>query len=216
MKWIGIDKEDPEQRKFEFDDEVVLSSEPPQFSIRLLDTNEVSSVLCKNVFKLKPVKPLKKTQASTPQPKKEQKMDELQMPVISTDNKEFDELVQKDIFEELRPKRKQYQTPKQPNTITLNPDDSKTGTFIMGEQATNSETSLQLDESVIKDIINKTNSNHKYEYKTMLVDLENVEMFETKLNELGENRWDLISVSVAQSLLPNKSRLFCIFKRNKQ
>jgi DUF1365 family protein len=57
---------------------------------------------------------------------------------------------------------------------------------------------------------------HKYEYKTILVDLESVSSLQDKLNELGEKYWELVNFEVVQSILPNKSRLFCILKRNKQ
>ena len=66
MKWIGISRNDPEQRKFEFDDSVVLKSDPPQYSIRFLDNNEITSTLCSDVFKLKPVKPFKKMENVKP------------------------------------------------------------------------------------------------------------------------------------------------------
>ena len=66
MIWIGINRNDPEQRKFEFDDSIVLTSDPPQYSIRFLDNNEISSTLCSDVFKLKPVTPFKKKENVKP------------------------------------------------------------------------------------------------------------------------------------------------------
>ena len=77
------------------------------------------------------------------------------------------------------------------------------------------ETGISIDMKLLKENIGKLNTNHKYEYKTLLVDLEHIETFEETLNKLGEEKWEMINFSITQSILPNKSRLFCIMKRNK-
>lgn len=205
MKWIGFDKNDSEQRKFEFDDSVVLTSNPPQYSVRLLDTNEITSVHCESVFKLKPVKPLKRTQQQnnkqkTPPP-------EMMIPMEEPKLDGFDDDTKNSILDELKPKWNNDITT---STISMN-NDVEHNTLKTKEK----ETGISIDMKLLKENIEKLNTNHKYEYKTLLVDLENIETFEETLNKLGEKKWEMINFSITQSILPNKSRLFCIMKRNK-
>lgn len=205
MKWIGFDKNDSEQRKFEFDDSLVLTSDPPQYSVRLLDTNEFISVNCSNVFKLKPVKPLKRTQQQnnkqkTPPP-------EMMIPMEEPKLDGFDDDTKNSILDELKPKWNNDITT---STISMN-NDVEHNTLKTKEK----ETGISIDMKLLKENIEKLNTNHKYEYKTLLVDLENIETFEETLNKLGEKKWEMINFSITQSILPNKSRLFCIMKRNK-
>lgn len=205
MKWIGFDKNDSEQRKFEFDDSLVLTSDPPQYSVRLLDTNEITSVYCSNVFKLKPVKPLKRTQQQnnkqkTPPP-------EMMIPMEEPKLDGFDDDMKNSILDELKPKWNNDITT---STISMNNDVEHNTLKTKGK-----ETGISIDMKLLKENIEKLNTNHKYEYKTLLVDLENIETFEETLNKLGEKKWEMINFSITQSILPNKSRLFCIMKRNK-
>lgn len=202
MKWIGFDKSDSEQRKFEFDDSVVLTSNPPQYSVRLLDTNEITSVHCSNVFKLKPVKPLKRTQQNN--------KPEVIIPMEEPKLDEFDDDTKNSILDELKPKWN-IDT----NTIpipTISMDNNVEHNTLKTEEK---ETGISIDMKLLKENIGKLNTNHKYEYKTLLVDLEHIETFEETLNKLGDERWEMINFSITQSILPNKSRLFCIMKRNK-
>lgn len=205
MKWIGFDKNDSEQRKFEFDDSLLLPSDPPQYSVRLLDTNEIISVHCSNVFKLKPVKPLKRTQQQnnkqkTPPP-------EMIIPMEEPKLDEFDDDMKNSILNELKPKWNNEITT---STISMN-NDVEHNPLKTKEK----ETGISIDMKLLKENIEKLNTNHKYEYKTLLVDLEHIETFEETLNKLGEEKWEMINFSITQSILPNKSRLFCIMKRNK-
>lgn len=209
MKWIGINKNDPSQRKFEFDDSQVLTSDPPQYSVRFLDTNEQSSVVCGDVFRLKPVEPFKKRpnlNVIEPKPLEE-----------SQNNIPNEEEIQADIAMELTPIWNKKKS--QPNTVTTTP----TPTTVQQEKSKRPvgrprknkvETVEQNGDFPITHI--SIPQEHKYEYKTILVELENVTYLQEKLNELGDKRWELVNFQVIQSLLPNKSRLFCILKRNKQ
>jgi hypothetical protein len=218
MIWIGINKNDPDQRKFEFDDSVVLTSDPPQYSIRFLDNNETTSIVCNNVFKLKPVKPLNNRKNSTvvdkPPVKKQEFIEESDG---FGDGAEItDEELQREIADELRPvwekqKNKQVLLNPTPTTITDNIVDTKKKTT---RKKKADETTL--DATQFPTGVTLTLPEHKYEYKTILVDLESVSSLQDKLNELGEKYWELVNFEVVQSILPNKSRLFCILKRNKQ
>lgn len=211
MKWIGISRNDPEQRKFEFDDSVVLKSDPPQYSIRFLDNNEITSTLCSDVFKLKPVKPFKKMENVKPVEKPM-----LETPVLydekneNTDGEELDEELQREIMDELRPKFKTPQTKtdtvtKEEKTVKKTTRKKKTDETQFAAPVTDNPTTTVVDIPI-----------HKYEYKTIFIDLDNIDLLQVELNELGENYWEIVNFKVIQSILPNKSKLFCILKRNKQ
>ena len=211
MKWIGISRNDPEQRKFEFDDSVVLKSDPPQYSIRFLDNNEITSTLCSDVFKLKPVKPFKKMENVKPVEKPM-----LETPVLygekneNTDGEEVDEELQREIMDELRPKFKTPQTKtdtvtKEEKPVKKTTRKKKTEETQITKTVTDNPTTTVVDIPI-----------HKYEYKTIFIDLDNIDLLQVELNELGENYWEIVNFKVIQSILPNKSKLFCILKRNKQ
>lgn len=210
MKWIGISRNDPEQRKFEFDDSVVLKSDPPQYSIRFLDNNEITSTLCSDVFKLKPVKPFKKMENVKPVEKPM-----LETPVLydekneNTDSEELDEELQREIMDELRPKFKTPQTKidtvtKEEKPVKKTTRKKKTEETQITKTVTENPTTTVVDIPI-----------HKYEYKTIFIDLDNIDLLQVELNELGENYWEIVNFKVIQSILPNKSKLFCILKRNK-
>lgn len=211
MKWIGINKSDPEQRKFEFDDSVVITNDPPQYSIRFLDNNEVTSTVCSDVFKLKPVKPFKKTQNVKPV---EKPMFETEVMYgeknENTGGEDLDEELQIEIMDELRPKFKKPQsiaenTQEEKKTVKKTTRKKKTDDTQSAVPATNNQTTAVVDIPT-----------HKYEYKTMFIDLDNIDSLQVELNKLGENYWEIVNFEVVQSILPNKSKLFCILKRNKQ
>ena len=211
MKWIGISRNDPEQRKFEFDDSVVLKSDPPQYSIRFLDNNEITSTLCSDVFKLKPVKPFKKMENVKPVEKPM-----FETPVLygekneNTDGEELDEEIQREIMDELRPKFKTPQT--KTDTVTKEEKPVKKTTRKKKTEETQiTKTVTENPTTTVVDI-----PIHKYEYKTIFIDLDNIDLLQVELNELGENYWEIVNFKVIQSILPNKSKLFCILKRNKQ
>ena len=210
MKWIGISRNDPEQRKFEFDDSVVLKSDPPQYSIRFLDNNEITSTLCSDVFKLKPVKPFKKMENVKPVEKPM-----FETPVLygekneNTDGEELDEEIQREIMDELRPKFKTPQTKtdtvtKEEKPVKKTTRKKKTEETQITKTVTDNPTTTVVDIPI-----------HKYEYKTIFIDLDNIDLLQVELNELGENYWEIVNFKVIQSILPNKSKLFCILKRNK-
>ena len=210
MKWIGISRNDPEQRKFEFDDSVVLRSAPPQYSIRFLDNNASTSTLCSDVFKLKPVKPFKKMENVKPVEKPM-----FETPVLygekneNTDDEEVDEELQREIMDELRPKFKTPQT--KTDTVTKEEKPVKKTTRKKKTEETQiTKTVTENPTTTVVDI-----PIHKYEYKTIFIDLDNIDLLQVELNELGENYWEIVNFKVIQSILPNKSKLFCILKRNK-
>lgn len=214
MKWIGINRNDPEQRKFEFDDSIVLTSDPPQYSIRFLDNNETSSSFCSDVFKLKPVKPFKPT-------KRNENMNPVEKPMFETPmlygeedkntiTEGLDENIQMEIMDELKPKFKKTQTitntvTKEEKPVKKTTRKKKTDETQFATPVTNNQTTTVVDIPI-----------HKYEYKTIFIDLDNIDSLQIELNKLGENYWEIVNFEVIQSILPNKSKLFCILKRNKQ
>lgn len=55
MRKIGFDKRDSQYRKFYFDDDIMLSSNPPKYKVWYVDDeNEIDYIECQNVFYLKP------------------------------------------------------------------------------------------------------------------------------------------------------------------
>lgn len=210
MKWIGISRNDPEQRKFEFDDSVVLKSDPPQYSIRFLDNNEITSTLCSDVFKLKPVKPFKKMENVKPVEKPM-----FETPVLygekneNTDGEEVDEELQREIMDELRPKFKTPQT----KTDTVTKEEKPVKKTTRKKKTEETQITKIVTDNPMTTVVDIPI--HKYEYKTIFIDLDNIDLLQVELNELGENYWEIVNFKVIQSILPNKSKLFCILKRNK-
>jgi hypothetical protein len=199
MKWIGFNRNDPEQRQFEFDDAEVTNTEPKQYSVRFIDTNENVSIPCESVFKLKPVKPFKrKTQV--------QVNEQIEHPNEDVENQpeEIDEELQKEIEDELKPKwnKRQESIPDISLEETTKPQKKQP---VRKKKVISTEAQIDV----------KT-TEHKYEYKTILEDFENIDSLQESLNKLGDECWELINFEIVKSMFPNKSRLFCILKRNKQ
>lgn len=111
----------------------------------------------------------------------------------NTDNNSWnEEEIQQDILNELKPKfnNEQVETVEKPKKVSKK----------------------KVEEPKISTQI----QNHKYEYKTIVDDFENINSFEEKLNKLGEESWDLVNFKViSNTIFSNKSKLFCILKRNK-
>lgn len=58
MLYIGFSKSDFQSRKFYYDDELVLTSNPPRYKITYVDDEtDIDYIDCSDVFCLKPVKP---------------------------------------------------------------------------------------------------------------------------------------------------------------
>jgi hypothetical protein len=199
MKWIGFNRNDPEQRQFEFDDTEVTNTEPKQYSVRFIDTNENVSIPCESVFKLKPVKPFKrKTQVQVNEPIEHPNED------VENQQEEMDEELQKEIEDELKPKWNKRQESIPDISLEETPKLQKKQSV---RKKKNISTEAQIDVQTTE---------HKYEYKTILEDFENIDLLQESLNKLGDECWELINFEIVKSMFPNKSRLFCILKRNKQ
>jgi len=199
MKWIGFNRNDPEQRQFEFDDAEVTNTEPKQYSVRFIDTNENFSIPCESVFKLKPVKPFKrKTQVHVDE--------QIEHPNEDVENQpeEIDEELQKEIDDELKPKwnKRQESIPDISLEETTKPQKKQP---VRKKKVISTEAQIDVQ-----------TTEHKYEYKTILEDFENIDLLQESLNKLGDECWELINFEIVKSMFPNKSRLFCILKRNKQ
>ena len=128
----------------------------------------------------------------------------------NTDGEEVDEELQREIMDELRPKFKTPQT--KTDTVTKEEKPVKKTTRKKKTEETQiTKTVTENPTTTVVDI-----PIHKYEYKTIFIDLDNIDLLQVELNELGENYWEIVNFKVIQSILPNKSKLFCILKRNKQ
>lgn len=220
MEWIGFSRNDPNQTKFVFDDSVVLTSEPPQYNIRFLESGEQTSILCSDVFKLKPVKPMKRKTVMSDTPKPEQIGETITVPVVPVPTLTDDEEIQREIEESLKPTWMKNndntvtpETPETPNItategVKVKKGRKKNGTLNMSSVVTglnSSDTTVRL----------AVDTRHKYEYKTIMSDLDNTTQIETLLNEYGEEGWELVHFDTTSSII-GKSRLFCILKRIKE
>ena len=66
MRKIGIDKRDPSYRHFYYDDDVILSSNPPKYKINYVDDeNDIDYVDCKYVIKIKDMPVVKQPNTET-------------------------------------------------------------------------------------------------------------------------------------------------------
>jgi hypothetical protein len=199
MKWIGFNRNDPEQRQFEFDDTEVTNTEPKQYNVRFIDTNENVSIPCESVFKLKPVKPFKrKTQVQVNEQIEQPQED------VTNQPEEIDEELQKEIEDELKPKWNKIQESIPDISLEETPKLQK-------KQSVRKKKTISTEAQ-----IGVQTTEHKYEYKTILEDFENIDLLQESLNKLGDECWELINFEIVKSMFPNKSRLFCILKRNKQ
>lgn len=226
MKWIGFDRNDPDQRKFEFEDTEKEGTSPPTYSARLLDTNEIITVNCENVFKLKPTKPFGKKKPGEVSPD----MIPPDIPKLSIAEamSGMDESMKEDIMNELKPKTPKVNfnipevTPEIHDVKPVKEEDkvkpsSKQvkGTItreqILDFKAGGLDVPTQLfEEKPVHPVV------HKYEYKTILDTPDNIESLTALLNKLGEEGWELVGFNVIPSMLSYKSSLFCVMKRNKQ
>jgi hypothetical protein len=191
MEWIGINKADPSQRKFEFDDSRVLTSDPPQYSVRFLDNNEVSSVVCDNVFKLKPVKPFAR----------KRKLDTVESHAVATEAEIAErEQLFADISEELKPvweKRRRPQAEPPEDVAGVRSGVSEGG-------------SVAVTAPTVPAAAVPADTGHKYEYRAVLVRTRDPEQTQYELNGLGEDRWELVG------MVPDGPKLLCIMKRTKR
>lgn len=213
MEWIGFSRNDPNQTKFVFDDSVVLTTEPPQYNIRFLESGEQTSILCSDVFKLKPVKPMKRKTVMSDTPKPETTGETITVPVVPVPTLTDDEEIQREIEESLKPtwmKNKDNTVGLEIPDITLKEPvkkrKKKNGTVSVSQVgALSGENEVQLS----------VNTRHKYEYKTIMDNLDNASQIEDILNGYGEDGWELVHFETINSIL-HTSRLFCILKRIKE
>ena len=128
----------------------------------------------------------------------------------NTDGEELDEELKIEIMNELKPKFKTPQiitdtVTKEKKTVKKTTRKKKTDETQFAAPVTDNPTTTVVDIPI-----------HKYEYKTIFIDLDNIDLLQVELNKLGENYWEIVNFEVIQSILPSKSKLFCILKRNKQ
>lgn len=225
MKWIGFDRNDPDQRKFEFEDTEKGETSPPTYSARLLDTNEIITVNCENVFKLKPTKPFGKKKPGEVTPN----MIPSDIPKLSIAEamSGMDESMKEDIMNELRPKTPKVNfnipevTPEIHNVKPVKKENKVKPSSIQVKGTITREqiqdlndwgidTPTQVEKKPVHPVV------HKYEYKTILDAPDNIEALTSLLNKLGDEGWELVGFNVIPSMLSYKSSLFCVMKRNKQ
>ena len=190
MKCIGVDKTDLKFRKFKYDTDVQLLSNPPQYTVEYIDGESPinNNIICDNVIKIKELS------------------DSSQIHIKNNPNP-TEESLQK----ESNVAKSQTKTEKKKST-------TKKKSSKKEEKAnTNQDVPVITLEDVVKCNINKKK---KFEYKIFTItDIPLDNVLESKLNELGDDGWEL----VAYQYRPQKSNLFItteniflgIFKREK-
>lgn len=190
MKCIGVDKTDLKFRKFKYDTDVQLLSNPPQYTVEYIDGESPinNNIICDNVIKIKELS------------------DSSQIHIKNNPNP-TEESLQK----ESNVAKSQTKTEKKKST-------TKKKSSKKEEKAnTNQDVPVITLEDVVKCNINKKK---KFEYKIFTItDIPLDNVLESKLNELGDDGWEL----VCYQYRPQKSNLFItteniflgIFKREK-
>ena len=190
MKCIGVDKTDLKFRKFKYDTDVQLLSNPPQYTVEYIDGESPinNNIICDNVIKIKELS------------------DSSQIHIKNNPNP-TEESLQK----ESNVAKSQTKTEKKKST-------TKKKSSKKEEKAnTNQDVPVITLEDVVKCNINKKK---KFEYKIFTItDIPLDNVLESKLNELGDDGWELVGYQYR----PKKSNLFItteniflgIFKREK-
>ena len=190
MKCIGVDKTDLKFRKFKYDTDAQLLSNPPQYTVEYIDGESPinNNIICDNVIKIKELS------------------DSSQIHIKNNPNP-TEESLQK----ESNVAKSQTKTEKKKST-------TKKKSSKKEEKAnTNQDVPVITLEDVVKCNINKKK---KFEYKIFTItDIPLDDVLESKLNELGDDGWELVGYQYR----PQKSNLFItteniflgIFKREK-
>lgn len=184
---IGIDKTDLTFRHFYFDDEQILTSNPPKYKVWYDENMEdVSYILCSNVISLKKKKPEPKP-IDEPVIKVEESITAVKLDdnIISTNNVQTFEF--QDIVNDA-PKRKRGRpkgsTKKQPIT------------------------------NITTHNIEKVVENVKYEYCVISDEFNSKLELETQLNMYGSDGWELCGFEIyKQKLISTNLEILCILKR---
>ena len=190
MKCIGVDKTDLKFRKFKYDTDVQLLSDPPQYTVEYIDGESPinNNIICDNVIKIKELS------------------DSSQIHIKNNPNP-TEESLQK----ESNVAKSQTKTEKKKSTT------KKKSSKKEEKVNTNQDVPVITLEDVVKCNINKKK---KFEYKIFTItDIPLDNVLESKLNELGDDGWELVGYQHR----PQKSNLFItteniflgIFKREK-
>ena len=165
MKCIGVNKTDLKFRKFKYDTDVQLLSDPPQYTVEYIDGESPinNNIICDNVIKIKELS------------------DSSQIHIKNNPNP-TEESLQK----ESNVAKSQTKTEKKKST-------TKKKSSKKEEKAnTNQDVPVITLEDVVKCNINKKK---KFEYKIFTItDIPLDNVLESKLNELGADGWELVSI----------------------
>ena len=190
MKCIGVDKTDLKFRKFKYDTDVQLLSNPPQYTVEYIDGESPinNNIICDNVIKIKELS------------------DSSQIHIKNNPNP-TEESLQK----ESNVAKSQTKTEKKKST-------TKKKSSKKEEKAnTNQDVPVITLEDVVKCNINKKK---KFEYKIFTItDIPLDDVLESKLNELGDDGWELVGYqkkTQKSNLFITTENIFLgIFKREK-
>lgn len=194
MRKIGIDKRDPSYRHFYYDDEVILSSNPPKYKINYVDDeNDIDYVDCKYVIKIK------------------------DMPVVKQPNTETETVVEKiDSSVENGSLSVSYNSDYD-NSITVTNQTTDYETKQMVENEPVIKKSKKKSKNVVENNVQCEENRHigdiKFEYRVFEYDFDNIDELNNKLNEYGEDGWDLVSMEIYKSGFVNKKRVLCVMKK---
>lgn len=186
MLKIGFSRQDPESRKFYFDDSQVLTSNPPKYKIWYVDDEtDIDYIECSKVFYLKPAK------IERNKPKPVVKKEEPQQPITS-----------EPIVIETKPETPKKK-PGRKKKVSTSTDILPTPTPSMDILPTPT-TSVIFDKNIT------------YEYKVIDESFENTEDLQDTLNGLGEDGWELCGFETYRTNLFNKpTSAVCVLRRRK-
>lgn len=201
---IGFDKRDPDMRKFYYDDNSVLTSNPPKYKIWYVDDiTDIDYVDVSQIFVFKSVPPDDEIygQLGVSPDFITQPQTIIETPKLVNEVKQIPQ--PEPNFEEVKPVQKKRGRPrknKPSETEQKNPIQTTNIT------TTDTNTSIRLSAP-------KTNGKVIYEVVDDL-DLDDVEEFNEKLNELGKAGWDMCGFETYRTgIIQPEIKCICIFKK---
>lgn len=210
MLKIGFDKTDPNYQKFFFDDDTVLTSNPPKYKVWYMDDNgdidysNVDYVVCSNVFYLKP--------ATIQLPQKQQpKIEHVQPQKVEGTLTSTEPISESTIKIPEQPK-----TTIDLNEVEIIPQKKKRGRPKKETKTSESTTHVLPSGICVGHVDYKLeHPEYKYEYKVIEESFFNDEDIEKILNEYGEERWELCGFEIYKTGLIQSNRIIMILKRRK-
>ena len=204
MLKIGFDKNDPECRKFYFDDDMVLTSNPPKYKIWYVDDEtDIDYVPCADVFFLRPVN-IEKEHVQTPiKVKKETKSQILTSPSTEVSTIHVPE-----------PPKTTIQIDDVEFVKNGKPVEIKTEPKKRGRKKKEQEKNVDNVQTVQNNV--EVHVKPEFEYKVIDEYLNDVDDLENMLNTYGRDGWELCGFEIYKTGIYKQTSILCILKRNKR